>query len=245
MNYQYYSNKKYSKLVRKKGKSLTEISGRYPEDKGSEKHIFIDIVKKLNLKKKETILDIGCGYGNLVKKIIKLSNKKNIQLTLCDIKKIISAIKSNIKTKENIKFVEQNFQNYNFKNLKYDKILIYSVIHYIDKPKLFLNKAFKLLKKDGSILIGDLPNIDKKYRFLKSSFGRKFEKDRIKRFDINKLTKSYNSFLKNTKQNLKINDNFIKWIKKTFSKKKAKVLILKQPNKLPYFYTREDILIKK
>ena len=94
-------------------------------------------------------------------------------------------------------------------------------------------------------MIGDLPNIDKKYRFLKSSFGRKFEKDRIKRFDINKLTKSYTSFLKNTKQNLKINDNFIRWIKLKFSKKRAKVLVLKQSNKLPYCYTREDILIKK
>lgn len=245
MNFQNYSNNKYSKLIKKKNKSLTEISGRYPEDKGSEKHIFLDIVKKLNLKKKEIVLDIGCGYGDLVRKMIKLSYKKNIQLTLCDIKKIISKIKLNIKIKKNIKFIEQNFQNHNFKNRKYDKILIYSVIHYIDKPKLFVNKAFRLLKKDGCILIGDLPNIDKKYRFLKSSFGKKFEKDRIKRFDINKLTKNYNSFLKNTKQNLKINDNFILWVKQTFSKKKAKVLILKQPNKLPYCYTREDILIKK
>ena len=123
--------------------------------------------------------------------------------------------------------------------------MIYSVIHYIDKPKVFIDKAFSLLNRNGCILIGDLPNIDKKYRFLKSSFGRKFEKDRVKRFDIDKLTKSYTSFLKNTKQNLKINDNFIRWIKRKFSKKRAKVLVLKQSNKLPYCYTREDILIKK
>ena len=245
MNFQYYSNKKYSKLIKKKNKSPTEISGRYPEDRGLEKYIFLDIVKKLKFKNKETVLDIGCGYGNLVKKIIKLSHKKNIKLTLCDIKNIISAIKLNIKTKKNVEFIEQNFQKYNFRNRKYDKILIYSVIHYIDKPKLFIDKAFELLNRNGCILIGDLPNIDKKYRFLKSSFGRKFEKDRIKRFDINKLTKSYRSFLKNTKQNLKINDNFIRWIEQKFSKKRKKVFILRQPNKLPYSYTREDILIKK
>ena len=245
MKFQYYSNNKYSKLIKKKNKSLTEISGRYPEDKESEKYIFKDIIKKLKFKKKESVLDIGCGYGNLVKKIIKLSHEKNIQLTLCDIKKIISAIKLNFKTKKNVKFIEQNFQNYDFRNRKYDKILIYSVIHYTDKPKVFIDKAFSLLNRNGCILIGDLPNIDKKYRFLKSSFGRKFEKDRIKRFDINKLTKSYTSFLKNTKQNLKINDNFIRWIKLKFSKKRAKVLVLKQSNKLPYCYTREDILIKK
>ena len=245
MNFQNYSNNKYSKLIKKKNKSLTEISGRYPEDERAEKYIFKDIIKKLKLKKKESVLDIGCGYGNLVKKIIKLSHEKNIQLTLCDIKKIISTIRLNVKTKKNVKFIGQNFQNYDFSNRKYDKILIYSVIHYIDKPKVFIDKAFSLLNRNGCILIGDLPNIDKKYRFLKSSFGRKFEKDRVKRFDIDKLTKSYTSFLKNTKQNLKINDNFIRWIKRKFSKKRAKVLVLKQSNKLPYCYTREDILIKK
>ena len=104
MKFQYYSNNKYSKLIKKKNKSLTEISGRYPEDKESEKYIFKDIIKKLKFKKKESVLDIGCGYGNLVKKIIKLSHEKNIQLTLCDIKKIISAIKLNFKTKKNVKF---------------------------------------------------------------------------------------------------------------------------------------------
>ena len=95
------------------------------------------------------------------------------------------------------------------------------------------------------MLIGDIPNVDQKFRFLKSSFGKKFEKKRKKRFDINKLTKSYSNFLKHTKQNTNINDSFVNWVKINFKKKKAKVFILKQSKNLPYCYTRQDILIKK
>lgn len=245
MSFQINSNKKYSSLVKDKKKSLTEISGRYPEDKGLEKYILTDIKKKLFLKKKDKLLDIGCGYSQLVKKIIKFTRRSNIELTLCDIKEVIDAIKANIKIKSKIEFVDQHFQDYHFKGKKFNKILLYSVIHYINKPKQFLNKAYNLLESKGLMLIGDIPNIDKKYRFLKSSFGKEFEKKRKKRFDINKLTKSYSSFLKHTKQNTNINDNFIKWVKINFKKKKAKVFVLKQAKILPYSYTRQDILIKK
>lgn len=245
MSFQNKSNKKYLSLIKNKKKSLTEISGRYPEDKGTEKFILIDIEKKLLLKKSDKLLDIGCGYSELLKKTIKLSERLKIELTLCDIKNVIAAIKSNIKVRSNVKFIDKHFQNYNFDKKRYNKILLYSVIHYIDKPKVFLNKAFNLLERKGSMLIGDIPNVDKKFRFLKSPFGKKFEKKRKKRFDINKLTKNYYSFLKYTKQNTNINDSFVKWIKTHFKKKKAKVVIFNQSKKLPYCYTRQDILIRK
>ena len=117
MSFQINSNKKYSTLIKNKKKSLTEISGRYPEDKGSEKFIISDIRRKLVLKKNDKLLDIGCGYSELVKKIIKLADRSKVELTLCDIKKVIFAIKSNIKTKSNVKFIDQHFQNYHFNNI--------------------------------------------------------------------------------------------------------------------------------
>ena len=247
MNLQKISNLKYSNLVNNPKKSLTEISGRYLENAGSEKYIVKDIYKKLNLKTKScSLLDIGCGHGKLTNLIVDLVLKKKIDLTLCDIKTIISKLKKKNK-KKNINYIASEFQKYNFKKkIKFDRILMYSVIHYSNKPKNFIKKAFSILNKKGILLLGDIPNIDKKYRFLRSKFGKKFEKkNKIKRFDINKLTLNYNSFLKHTKQNLSINDKFIFWIKKYFSSKKAKVLIYNQPKKLPYSYTRLDILIKK
>jgi len=45
MSFQINSNKRYSSLVKNKKKSLIELSGRYPEDKGLEKYILKDIKK--------------------------------------------------------------------------------------------------------------------------------------------------------------------------------------------------------
>jgi len=245
MSNQTRSNLKYSNLVSNSKKSLTEISGRYIEDQGKEKFIFQDIKNKLKFKKKDLILDIGCGYGKLVELIIKDSKKTKFSLFLCDIKMIIKKLQKKYKA-DNLRFIAKNFEKYNFKNLKFDKIIIYSVIQYADNPKNFLKKAYTLLNKNGKILLGDLPNIDKKFRFLNSKFGKQFEKKRkIKRFDLELLTKNYKSFLKNTKQNTSINDKFISWSKYYFKKKRAKVTILKQLKKLPYSFTREDVLIKK
>ena len=100
MNLQKISNLKYSNLVNNPKKSLTEISGRYLENAGSEKYIVKDIYKKLNLKTKScSLLDIGCGHGKLTNLIVDLVLKKKIDLTLCDIKTIISKLKKKIKKK--------------------------------------------------------------------------------------------------------------------------------------------------
>lgn len=243
-NIQKLNKIKYAKLVSDPTKSLTEISGRYKVNFGTEKFIFNDIKKKLAVKKNISLLDIGCGCGLLSNFLIKFYLKNRLSIYLCDISEVILNLKK--KFKKNINFIPSEFLKYNFKNNKFDRILIYSVIHYSNNPKNFLKKAFDLLNNKGIILVGDIPNIDKKYRFLRSEFGRKFsEKHNYNNTNLEKLTKNYKSFLRNTKQNLLLNDKFIKWVKLFFKEKGGKVLIRKQPVKLPYSYTRVDILIKK
>jgi len=246
MNNQIKSNIHYSKLVNKKNISLTEISGRYLKDKGSEKFIFLDIQKKIKFKKFERVLDIGCGYGELTKYLVKISSKKSFSLTLCDIPEIVKKLKKKYKTIPNLSFLSGNFPNIDMPEKNFNRIIIYSVIQYTNNPRNFLKKAISLLPPGGKLLIGDIPNIDKKYRFLKSNFGKKFEKKRRSNLDLGKLTKNYKSFKKFTKQNLKINDKFLEWIKNYLKKKKKyRVKFLTQSKKLPYCYTREDVLIEK
>ncbi len=246
MRRQKSSNLTFINLLQNNQKSLTEKSGRFLNDEGKEKKIIKDIIKKLNLlDNKKDFLDIGCGFGYLTDLIIKFSRKKKINLTLCDIKHVIQKLKKKYKNIKNIKFIESEFQKYNFSKKKYDRILIYSAIQYVDNPKIFIKKAFNLLKNDGQLLIGDIPNVNKKYRFLKSNFGKKFEKKRRNLDDLNLLTKNIRSFLKNTKQNLEINDKFIFWLFKTFQKKGANVYLFNQPKKLPFSFTRDDVLIQK
>ena len=43
----------------------TQIAGRYQNQADAERYIFFDIVKKLKIKPTDSILDIGCGTGNV------------------------------------------------------------------------------------------------------------------------------------------------------------------------------------
>jgi len=246
MSNQKISNQGFIKLISNPKKTLTEISGRYKEEAGVERKIILDIIKKLKLNKKDSFLDIGCGHGLLTDLIIKFCKKNKIKLSMCDIKIIIQKLKKKYFKYKNIKFIESEFQKRNFKKKRYDKILIYSVIHYADEPKLFLNKAYKLLKTRGRLMIGDIPNINKKFRFLNTNSGKRFElKGNRNINNLNKLTSSLKSFLKHTKQNKKINDTFIFWILKNFQKLGANVYLAEQSNDLPYSFTRVDIIIEK
>ena len=246
MKFQKTSNKNFKKLIQDKRKTLTEKSGRYKSDEGVEKKILKDIFKKISpIDKNKSFLDIGCGIGHLTNLNIQLCQKKKIELTLCDLKFIIDKLKKNYRNKKNLYFIGSEFQKQNFGKKKYDRIMIYSAIQYVDNPKKFLNKAFKLLNSKGKMLIGDVPNINKKFRFLTSKFGSKFEAKKRSSDELRILTKSLNSFIKNTKQNIHINDKFISWIKKNFKKLKCQVYLCKQPKELPFSFTRDDIIIKK
>ena len=241
MNNQKISNKNYRSFSNNTKLSKTEKVGRYKSHIGLEKNIFIDIVKKLKLKKNDEFLDIGCGIGNLTDYFIKYCVKNKINLTLCDIPEVINTLKKKYSKVENINFLGKEFQEEKIKK-KFDKILCYSVIQYVNDPKFFIKKILNILSIEGKILIGDIPNINKKYRFLKSNFGKKFEEKRIN----NKIEiKNMKTFLKLTKQNKLINDEFINFIISYSRKKNRNSIIMKQPIKLPFSHTREDVLIEE
>jgi ubiquinone/menaquinone biosynthesis C-methylase UbiE len=226
-NNQTVSNLFYTKAVKSSKRGLHNVSGRYKNDTKLEKYIFEDIIIKLKLDRRElSLLDVGCGCGNLVKYMAKYSDQKKINVTLCDIKPVILELKKKYKSKR-IKFLDNEFIKINFKQ-KYDRILIYSALQCMNDVKKNIQKAYSLLKKGGILLIGDLPNIDRKFRFQSSG-----------------LNKNYKHFLKNTKQNLNINDKLLFWVLKNFRNNKSEVFLLNQPSKLPFSKTREDILFIK
>lgn len=220
----------YSKLATQ-NLSLTEISGRYSFQKKNEISIASDILRKINISKKDELLEIGSGPGNIAIRLFKYCKS----YTAIDNKNSIKLLKNkNI----NIKTIIADFFKFKSKK-KYDKIIIYSVLHCltnIEDVYKFLNKAIKLTKPNGIIFIGDIPNNDKKKRFLQTKSGKQFE------LNWNKIKKNTGTLLKF--KTINFNDKKIIKIITYLRKKGHESYILEQDETLPFSRSREDIIIK-
>jgi len=224
--------------------SPTEKAGRYKSLEHKENNIFKDIEIKLELKSKQNILDIGCGCGVLANEISIFANKHNINLTFNDSSKIINQLKENISNTSNIDFIEGRFPDIKLnKKIVFDAIILYSVIHYIRKDKIFffIDSILSKLDSKGAILIGDIPNLNKKNRFNNSGFGKNFN------LEWNKAQN--NCFIKGNYPTLDLdhfNDDLIlEIVKYARSKDNLNAYILPQSSDLPFGYIRDDILITK
>jgi len=212
--------------------------------KNKEKNIFNDIKYKINLDTKNNILDIGCGCGAVVYQLIDYAQNKNKKLVLNDSTQVLNQIKNSIKIKSNIKFIEGKFQKINLKKeRKFDAIILYSVLHYIDKENILdvIDSILHILDEGGLCLIGDIPNMDKRDRFNNSSFGKIFNSEWSKDKAICHITENYPSI------DLSFFDD--KLVSRILNYVRAKggfnAYLLPQSSKMPFGYIRDDILIEK
>jgi cyclopropane fatty-acyl-phospholipid synthase-like methyltransferase len=137
------------------------FSGRYEDliDK------FRMVLERIDLKKNDSLLDIGCGRGEIVifhainggtatgadfsEEAIKLASSKAEELNApCT-------------------FIVSSFENLD-ESLKYDRIIALDFIEHIssDESALFFRKCFSLLKTGGKLLVFTYPNtIRRKYGY--------------------------------------------------------------------------------
>jgi len=232
-NSQYEEYEKIAKVI----ECDTQIAGRYSFQKEDEKRIVPDILGKLNINSSDSLLEIGCGTGNLliplsfyVSKAVGIDNKNAIQ-------KLLS--RANL---ANLEGFVGNFLTYDTSHLgKFNKILMYSVLHYLSNRKevyCFIDKALTLLDEEGVLVIGDIPNTSLKNNFLKSDVGKEFTEhwqERMKK-DISKV---YSSPM----ESYVFNDENIFDMMKHIKKQGYRAYLLPQPSNLPFGYTREDLIV--
>lgn len=113
--------------------------GQMPSSEDGLEDMILDMIIPENRK----ILDLGCGCGNLSKKLLEQKGK----VTSVDI--------------------EKNYKHTRIRNLnndfnledKYDFILALELIEHLENPRHFLRQCKKLINKNGQIIIST-PKID-------------------------------------------------------------------------------------
>jgi 2-polyprenyl-3-methyl-5-hydroxy-6-metoxy-1,4-benzoquinol methylase len=104
---------------------------------------FDRIIKELDLMNAsgKTLLDVGCGRGDL----LRYAHSKGVKTKLCGID-----ISSN--QEKGIEFLQGDFSTYKFER-QFDFIVSTSVIEHIEDPSAFVRKIYDCLKPGGPVLL--------------------------------------------------------------------------------------------
>ena len=221
--------------------SYTEKAGRYAIQEQSEQLIFPDVIKKLELKATDSFLEIGCGLGNLLLPVSFLSGS----VTGIDHPDVLDRLR------ERIPFHPARLIGGNFLELevndKFDKILVYSVLHCLadmSEVRQFIEKAAGLLSGGGRLLLGDIPNLDRKKRFLHSEEGRLFQEEWERQLQKSKKGEQQPDLtIEEDHELVSFDDKAVIEIISFIRGLGLSSWLLPQPPDLPFGRTREDILV--
>jgi len=219
----------------------SNMAGR-PSGNDSEKAVFADIVSKLNLIPGCSILDVGSGCGPLTELLCNYAEHREMSLTLFDQTVVNERLVANYPHLVNkAKFVNGVFPNdkIELETRKFDRILLYGVLHYFSNPKSILLDLIDFLNPGGSMLVGDLPNFDKKERLLNSQFGKRLNSEFQQQNNLKDLGLEFNGEIP------KIRDQLVLDILETLRSLNFNAYVLPQNNNLPFAFSREDLLIER
>lgn len=125
------------------------------------------------------VIDLGCGCGALVRKVMKHARSRGVELTLVDSKEVLDQVPD----VPGVRKLPGRFPSCLPELLSAvpdaDGVLCYSVLqHVFFEGSLFdfVDKACLLLGHQGTLLLGDIPNVSRWFRFFSSPKGLEYHK---------------------------------------------------------------------
>ena len=147
---------------------------------------FHDIFNYLELKKKDNLLDIGCGSGIYSYLISNFVNS----VTGIDVsQKMLNRAKKNTINLKNVEFKKMCASKLNFEGFFFDKVLIYSVLQYLDSIHSFkkvLENLNNIIKPNSKIYIAGIPDSKKQKKYcdyVKNNFTKDAKKIELEILD--------------------------------------------------------------
>ncbi|MCA9120369.1 MAG: class I SAM-dependent methyltransferase [Planctomycetaceae bacterium] len=145
--------------------------------------IFGDILSKLPAIKDpgSTVLDIGCGCGDLAHHLIQNAAQLNQHLALIDSEEMLDAITAHDSVRKFAGEFPSDCDAFIQTNKgQMQSILVYSVIQYVfieGSLFSFLDACLALLAPGGRCLLGDIPNRSMRDRFFYSETGARSHRE--------------------------------------------------------------------
>lgn len=229
----------YTRIAELTEAGYTEVAGRYAFQAVAERRIIPDVAAKLALDSQDTLLEIGCGPGNL---LLPLSFMV-AEASGIDNSAAIKRLQERSGLSKQIEGIVGDFLTMELSTKRYTKVLIYSVIQYmagLEEAKTFVARALQLLSPGGYMLLGDLPNSDKKLRWIKSSAGQQSYAEwqaLVSEAGVHPLSSQPDD-----DRLVTIDDEFVHSLMRLARNSGFESFVLPQPSVLPFGNTREDIL---
>ena len=117
------------------------------------------IIKKLNLKPNQKVLDIGCGWGTLAIDIAKKTQCEVVGITLS--KNQLEYAKQKAKEMNLENQVEFRLADYRQLNEKFDRVVSVGMFEHVGRNfyKKYFNKVYDFLNEDGVALIHTIGSV--------------------------------------------------------------------------------------
>jgi ubiquinone/menaquinone biosynthesis C-methylase UbiE len=242
----------YNNLAVNTKNKACQNGAMFAVDKKLYRKIFNDINGKMHFTTEDVVLDIGCGNGAIAEFIAPVVKKI---ILLDGAPKMLEFAKQTAKNFTNVEFrlADINKEN-DFTTLgNFDKIMCYSVAHYLDNYNRFealLEEMINAIKPGGRILVGDIPLIDKREKYLQDRKKRIFLNffSNIKYYVKKTATKLITAKTKpsaDLKDNVSFNREKIMATIKKLQTENLNLSLVGQQRGLPFFNSREDLLIVK